>query len=129
MGATVLVIDDHDDILRLIRMALEFTRYQLLEAHTVAEGLSMARRFKPDLLLIEASMQDSQGLYVLDTVRTDPVLGAIPVIRLRGDAPASAPNTDGPVKNRGFDCLMKPFNPLDLQRAMDKIMAKAVVER
>jgi CheY-like chemotaxis protein len=70
----VLLVDDHADIRRLIRITLG-KAYEVLEADEGAAGLEIARREKPDLVVLDVMMPGAMdGLQVLDAIKADPDL-------------------------------------------------------
>jgi len=82
MSRRILTIDDQSDIRRLIRMTLEFEGFEVLEASGGEEGLAMARKHQPDLILLDVMMPGLNGLAVSKTLAADPVLRQIPVVML-----------------------------------------------
>ena len=76
----ILVIDDEQDILNLIRLSLEPAGFRILRTTRPEEGLDLARREKPDLLILDIMMPGLSGLELLRRVRRHPTLAKIPVI-------------------------------------------------
>jgi two-component system KDP operon response regulator KdpE len=65
---SVLVIDDELQIRRLLRVCLEGT-YQVLEAATGQEGITLAAQYHPDLVLLDLGLPDMDGVAVLQRLR------------------------------------------------------------
>lgn len=65
----VLAIEDDPAIRYLLRAALENTEFKLLEAQTAAEGVDLATKKRPDLILLDMSLPDTNGIKVIETVR------------------------------------------------------------
>ena len=59
--ATVLVIEDHEENLRILRDLLASARYQMLEAMTGEDGLSMAKARRPDVILMDIQLPGLDG--------------------------------------------------------------------
>jgi len=78
-GARVLVIDDEDQIRRLLRVALAGHGYRTAEAVSGADGLREAATFHPDLVLLDLGLPDLDGLAVLHQIRE---WSSVPVIIL-----------------------------------------------
>ena len=114
MGATVLMIGDHTDTVRLVRMALEFTPYVLHIAPSVDEGLAMSRICKPDLLIMEGSLLGDIDSICLGG---NPVWARLPLVILRDSQVKNYFDTFNSVQLKLF--LNKPFTPLQLHHAMD----------
>src|SRR5262245_37684890 len=67
--ATVLVIDDEVPIRRVVRHALEADAAELLEAGTAREGLDLAAARRPDLIVLDLGLPDSNGIDVCRELR------------------------------------------------------------
>ena len=114
----VLVVDDHSDIRRMMRIALRKS-FEVLEAEDGKTALEVARRTNPDLIVLDVMMPGAlDGLQVLDAIRSDPQLMHTRVIMVtaRGQA---YDYTEG--MDRGADAyFIKPFSPLQLVAAIKK---------
>ena len=76
MNKRILIIEDHADIRRLIRMTLEFEDHDIHEAVNADEGLEAVRTLRPQLLLLDIMMPGSMdGLDLCRLVKSDPSLG------------------------------------------------------
>ena len=118
----ILLVDDHSDIRRLIRITLGKT-FDVLEAEDGKTGLEIARRQKPDLVVLDVMMPgELDGLQVLDAIKADPELKHTRVIMVtaRGQA---RDYEDG--VQRGADAyFIKPFSPMQLVAAIKENLAK-----
>ncbi|HWD17928.1 MAG TPA: response regulator [Verrucomicrobiae bacterium] len=65
----ILVIDDEAQIRRLLRVALEMSAYEVVEAATGAEGIALAVECQPDLVLLDLGLPDMEGEAVLKRLR------------------------------------------------------------
>ncbi|HUX87047.1 MAG TPA: ATP-binding protein [Chloroflexota bacterium] len=94
---TVLVVDDQPPMVKLLCRMLRAApgRYRLLRAHSGSEALAMARRWQPDLVLLDLLMPEVDGLTVLERLKDDPALRTIPVIAVsaRGAFEAISPSS------------------------------------
>ncbi|MBI4577918.1 MAG: response regulator [Planctomycetes bacterium] len=77
---TVLIIDDNPDHLDLARIYLKDPALDVVTACGGAEGLAMARRQPPDLVLLDLMMPEMDGFQVLEQMRADPRTAAARVI-------------------------------------------------
>jgi two-component system, OmpR family, KDP operon response regulator KdpE len=68
-GARILVVDDEVEIRRLLKVALTAYGYDIGEAANGQEGLSQAALFHPDLLILDMSLPDIDGLEVIRCLR------------------------------------------------------------
>lgn len=90
VGPTVLVVDDHDLNRELARAILERRGYRVVEAEGGAEGVELARRERPALVLLDLAMPVMDGYATLSALRAAPETRDIPVMALtalamRGD--------------------------------------------
>lgn len=83
---TVLVVEDRDVSRELIRTLLEHSGYQVLEAATGAEGVSIALEKAPDLVLLDLQMPIKDGFQVLKELRSDQRCRMTPIIALTASA-------------------------------------------
>src|SRR6185295_14972388 len=82
----VLAIDDEPGILSVIKMELSERGFRVVTANSGKEGLDLAEKHRPDLILLDLMMPDMSGTEVLRDLRER---SAVPVIILtarRGDA-------------------------------------------
>jgi DNA-binding response OmpR family regulator len=118
----ILIVEDHADIRRLIRMTLELEDCEIHEAADAAAGWEMAQTVQPDLVLLDVMMPgELDGLDLCQALKSDPELRAVPVIVLS----ARGSSTD---REAGLECgadayLMKPFSPLQLLELMGTFLA------
>jgi len=111
--STILVIDDAEDIHRLLRLRLRGDQVRILGARSPAEGLDQARRVEPDLILLDIELPEMDGFKVLAQLKDDPETHEIPVIFLSGSNRSEE-------KVRGFmlgavDFVTKPFDIAELR--------------
>ena len=78
----VLIVDDEDMIRSLLRLTLVRAGYDVTEAETGKEGISIVREQKPDLVLLDVMMPGMDGYAVCEQIRQDPAVGDTPVIML-----------------------------------------------
>jgi len=109
----VLVVDDHIDLRRLMRLTLEIEGHEVFEAGTGTEALEVASRELPDVVALDIMMPgELQGLEVCRRLRADPRLSGVHVILVS----ARQQQTDidaGKVAGADY-YLGKPFSPRKL---------------
>jgi DNA-binding response OmpR family regulator len=79
---TVLLIEDDAAVAEMYRIKLETDGYVVRPAPDGETGLRMARDLQPDLVYLDVRMSGLDGFAVLEQMRTDPGLSALPVIML-----------------------------------------------
>jgi two-component system cell cycle response regulator DivK len=80
MSQRILVVEDHEDNRRILRDLLSTAGYELFEAVTGAEGVTMAETHRPDLILMDVQLPEIDGYEAMRRIRADPALRAIPII-------------------------------------------------
>jgi CheY-like chemotaxis protein len=81
-GKTVLLIEDNELNLKLIRTVLAMEEFEVLEAKDAERGIELAREHKPDLILMDIQLPGLDGLSATRLIKGDPDLREIPVIAL-----------------------------------------------
>jgi two-component system, OmpR family, phosphate regulon response regulator PhoB len=109
---TILVVDDEPSIVELVRFTLEDADVRVVEASDGAEALILARRIKPDLVLLDVQMPRLDGLEVCRQLRRDSDFTRTPIIMLTA-AGQQADRTRG-LAAGADEYLTKPFSPLAL---------------
>lgn len=105
----LLVIEDEDEMRRLLRTTLRAHGYQVVEAATAREGLTQAAGRNPDVILLDLGLPDRDGLEVLRTLRAGSSVPVI-VISARGREAEKVAALDGGAD----DYLTKPFGVSEL---------------
>ncbi len=119
---TILVVDDEEDILDLIRYNLEKEGYRVVLAENGEEGLHQAEKHRPDLILLDIMMPKVDGLEMCRKVRAHPQLGKTPVIFLtaRGDEKTEVEGLE-----RGADdYIVKPISTKKLISRIRAVMRR-----
>ena len=106
----VLLIDDDAAIRMLCSVNLRALGIEVIEAEDGAEGLELARRERPDLVLLDVAMPGLDGFEVGALVRRHRKTRHIPLMFLSGEA-----ENDARARELGaVACLAKPFDPVAL---------------
>lgn len=77
---TVLVVEDNELNMKLFHDLLEAHGYNTLQARTGREALALARKHRPDLILMDIQLPEISGLQVTRQIKDDAGLSSIPVI-------------------------------------------------
>ena len=109
---TILVVDDEAPIVDLVRFTLEDADVRVVEASDGAEALVLARRIKPDLVLLDVHMPSLDGLEVCQQLRREPDFARTPIVMLTA-AGQQADRSSG-LSAGADEYLTKPFSPLAL---------------
>lgn len=123
MQTKVLAVDDSKPTRLAVQRALGGYDCVVSVAVNGAEGLALAKRERPDLILLDISMPVMDGLTVLAELRRDPPLAAIPVIMLSAELEGENAAT---ISRLGASaCLAKPFTEQMLLEKVRRIVPLA----
>ena len=117
----VLIADDDEDILALVRATIERSGHEVMAVADGAAALSAMAERRPDLAVLDIAMPELDGLEVLRRLRADDEMRDLPVILLTAQAQAAD-------VERGFATgasayVRKPFSPRDLATRVDELLA------
>ena len=119
----ILLVDDHPDIRRLVRLTLG-KLYDITEADNAPAALELLRQSPPDLLVADVMMPgEIDGLGLLDAVRADPALSALPVIMVTSEA--ARYNVVEAIKAGVSDYVVKPVTARAVLEKVDKYLKGA----
>ncbi|AXS80417.1 response regulator transcription factor [Dechloromonas sp. HYN0024] len=119
---TVLLVDDHPDIRRLVRITLGKS-FEVIEAEDGATALDLVRSRKPQLVVLDVMMPGAMdGFQVLEAIKSDPELGGTRVVMVT--ARGQAQDYDYGTKLGADAYFIKPFSPLQLVAAIKEILAR-----
>jgi len=88
MPKRILIVDDEPDAISYISSVLEDNGYDSLSAENGEEGLELAKKEKPDMILLDLIMPEKSGMLMFQELKKDPELGKIPVIVVSGASEA-----------------------------------------
>ncbi len=114
--ATLLIVEDIPLNRKLIKEYLRYTDIDIIEAENGEEAIPLARKYTPDIILMDIKMQVMDGYEATKQIREDSGLKRIPIIALT----ASGMKKDKEkIMESGFDgLLVKPFQISDLYREL-----------
>jgi len=119
----ILIVEDNDKNLKLVRDVLRYKGYTTLEATTAAEGLRLAREQQPALILMDILLPDFDGIMALGRLRADEATRDIPVIALSASA---MPDDQEKIVSSGFNAyLTKPIQVKEFIGVVERFVGKA----
>jgi len=112
----ILIVEDNEKNLKLVRDVLQVKGYQTLEAGSAEDGIRIAREQSPDLVLMDIQLPGMNGIEALRALRADPATAAIPVIAIT----ASVMQQDRQeIMRAGFDGFIE--KPVNLRNLLDTV--------
>jgi DNA-binding response OmpR family regulator len=119
--ANIYVIDDDDQLLRMVGLMLERGGHTATLINNPKEGLEKIRSEKPDVLVLDVMMPNMSGHDVCREIRADNHLAGLPILVLT--ARAQAVDRDAALKSGADDYLSKPVNAQELMEKIDNLLS------
>jgi two-component system cell cycle response regulator DivK len=127
LDKTVLVVEDNDLNMKLFHDVLEAHGYNVLQAKDGMEGWRIARKHRPDLIIMDIQLPDVSGLEVTKWLKDDETLKSIPVIAITAFAMAG---DEEKILEGGCDhYLVKPISISNFLQTVERLANPLVVER
>ena len=105
---TILVIEDNEMNMKLMRAVLKAGKYRMLEATDAETGLRLVREHHPDLILMDIQLPGMDGLSAAQIIKADPDIKGIPIFALTGFAMQSDREKAMGIGLDGY--IVKPFS-------------------
>ena len=123
-GEQVLVVEDNEKNMKLVRDVLEATGYRILEATTGGQAVELAARHSPDLVLMDIRLPDIDGVEALNRLRADERTASIAVLAVTAQAMQGDRER---FLAAGFDdYISKPVNIVELVGAVKRYCARRI---
>jgi DNA-binding response OmpR family regulator len=124
MSTTILVVDDEDDILKLLRKILESEGFAVVDARDGEEALKRVREARPSLVVLDLNLPKIDGFEVCSRIKRDPELKAIPVIMLTA-AYDKVEHAEKGLSLGADEYVVKPFLREVLLHNINRLLARA----
>jgi signal transduction histidine kinase/integral membrane sensor domain MASE1/ActR/RegA family two-component response regulator len=119
----ILVVEDNRDAAESLRLLLQILGHETAVAHTGPDGVRLAREWRPQVLLCDIGLPGMDGYDVARTLRREPAMATARLIAITGYGQAEDRNQ---AARSGFDdYLVKPVNPVDIQRLLTECATAA----
>ena len=109
MKGNILVIEDNEQNLYLVRFILEKNGYQVHAAMDGQAGIDMAAQLKPDLILLDIQLPVMDGYAVAKNLSANPELSSIPIVAVTSHAMVGDRDKALEVGCKGY--IEKPIDP------------------
>ncbi|MFA5363002.1 MAG: response regulator [Candidatus Omnitrophota bacterium] len=108
MKKRVLIVDDNMDSLMLEKDLLEIAGFEVFEAKNAADGIAVARKEKPAVIIMDVRLPDMRGSKAAMILRQDKETNDIPIVFVTASVMAEGKEEINAITNSGF--IGKPIN-------------------
>jgi CheY-like chemotaxis protein len=116
----ILIIEDNTKNVKLMRDILQFHGYRTAEAVTAEDGLAIAFRERPDLVLMDVRLPGMDGLAALKLLRADARTSSVPVVAVTASV---MPDERDRFSEAGFDgFIAKPIDIREFPRQIEAFL-------
>ncbi len=138
MPKKILIVDDEEDAISFISAVLQDNNYEYISAENGIKGLELAKKERPDLILLDLIMPEKSGIMMFQELKKDQELRKIPVIVVSGASEVTGvdfknfifkhiekdaeSNEQSMAFFRPDDYIEKPINPDELIKAIKKTL-------
>jgi two-component system cell cycle response regulator DivK len=122
MTRRILVIEDQEDLRRILRDLLVGSGYDVIEAADGAEGVAKAQDEQPDLILMDIQLPVLDGYEAARQIKENPRLAATPIIAVSSFA---MKGDEEKARSAGCDhYVTKPYSPIQLLRTVRTLLGE-----
>ena len=114
--STILIVEDNEKNMKLVRDILRHNGHETLEATTGVEGVNLAVAKRPDLVLMDIQLPDIDGIEALRRIREVKELDAMPVVAVSASV---MPDDQQKIVTSGFDAFVT--KPINLKQFLDTV--------
>ncbi|HEY1815225.1 MAG TPA: response regulator [Kofleriaceae bacterium] len=122
----VLIVDDDPSIRMICREVLELGGYQVRDAGSAAAALTEARRFRPDMIVLDVLMPGTDGYRTAEMLRSDPSRSPAPIMFL--SAKGDTADKVRAFRSGAEDYMVKPFDAAELLARVAKALDRQARE-
>jgi CheY-like chemotaxis protein len=121
----ILVVDDEQDIVKVISLRLKSSGYEVISAVDGNGGINEAQKQKPDLIIMDIMMPDLSGADAVRLLKSDITTKDIPIIFLTAlldNSPKDENDKRVNVDGQFYTAVAKPFEPPNLLFEINKLI-------
>jgi two-component system alkaline phosphatase synthesis response regulator PhoP len=124
--ATILVVDDEEDIRELVALNLRREGFTVISSETGEQALELARSAQPDLVVLDLMLPGMDGLEVCRRIRAEPKTRQIPIVMLT--AKGEEADIVAGLELGADDYMTKPFSGKVLVARVRRILRRKTEE-
>ena len=108
MGMRVLIVDDNGNNLTLEKDLLDVAGFEVFTAQNASSGIAMAKKEKPDIIIMDVRLPDMRGSEAAVILRQDKETSSIPIVFVTASVMVEGKEEIKHITNSGF--IGKPIN-------------------
>lgn len=120
MRKKALVVDDNGNNLMLEKDLLEVAGFEVFGAENAADGIAIARKEKPDIIIMDVRLPDMRGTEATKILRQDKATSDIPIVFVTASVMAEGREEIKDIPNSGF--IGKPINTRTFAKEISQFM-------
>lgn len=117
---TILVIEDNELNMKLVRSLLKIGNYEMLEALDAETGIKLTRKRRPDLILMDIQLPGMDGLRATRIIKEDPDLKNIPIVAVTSYAMQGDDVKASEAGCAGY--ITKPINTKEFLKSIEQYL-------
>ena len=123
MRRKILLVEDNQELLQILRLSFKNAGYATATASGGFDAVKKARSWLPDLIVLDLLLPQLDGFAVCELLRKDPATASTPVLMLSG-IPGQLSRYAG-LESGGTDFITKPAKPTDVIARVGKLLGNA----
>jgi DNA-binding response OmpR family regulator len=127
VSARILIVDDEKGIVETLTAILRMKGYQVDAAVDGLDGYEKTRLLRPELVISDISMPKLNGVEMAIKIASE--LPGIRILLFSGQAMTLELLQQARTRGYSFDCLMKPFHPLELISKIEALLGSPAMAR
>ena len=124
----LLIIDDDADLVQILTKALEVSGYEVHSAPEPSQGMALARKVKPDLIILDYHMPGTSGAHLFESFRRNQSTRSTPILFMSGEATAEEIRAEI-AEDAASRFLSKPARIAEVRSIIEELLAKSAVTR
>ncbi len=120
MTKKILIVEDNIDLIHVLGLALELQGYEIIRTTDGKQALDMAASQLPDLVLLDITLPDMDGLEIARQIRQNPKINSIPILASTGRA--SLKDQEKCLQSGCDDYIPKPYTHKQLASSIEKLV-------
>jgi CheY-like chemotaxis protein len=124
MRRKALVVDDNQNNLLLEKDLLEVAGFEVFEAENAASGIAIARKERPDIIVMDVRLPDMRGTEAARILRQDDTTREIPIVFVTASVMAEGRDEINAIPNSGF--IGKPIDTRTFAKEIGRCIKRVV---